>query len=328
MTPSRRPPHCKTCHKPLKGHKRAVCEFIDVLSPPTSVPTPTAPQTLNRSARGRKSNPQPVEKAPTLSPQSSEILNNLLRTNSRTFPPIKGPTAKENRRSSRNFMIGGQPVESLHAVLERLTTSEGKEQGTSERKYTPTEVDGGEESLEPEFFLSRVPTQVGAPSSSFSVSQKLHAEVSGGDTNSTFVVSQQLGLEISHDSNAQDIQEQHSADVTIQNFLGRMSQSSKQPLAMIFSFPTSAIPRLEDEARRLGLVLHVLPLPTSSDEWTPVVVGKDAAAITRLLEDSEKLAQTVRQSGASIGRDFNFRLSHVVVGSLGALATWAGLAYS
>ncbi|KAF8489116.1 hypothetical protein JB92DRAFT_1395923 [Gautieria morchelliformis] len=32
MTSGRKPPHCKTCHKPLKGHKRGVCDLSHVPS--------------------------------------------------------------------------------------------------------------------------------------------------------------------------------------------------------------------------------------------------------------------------------------------------------
>lgn len=287
-----------------------------------------SPPRSTRSANVKKSTPQPLETASTLSPQSSQILNNLLRANSGSFPTIEVPASVGNRRSPRASLGTKKPTESLHEALARLSANEEEE-----RNYPPTEVDN-EESAEPDDAPSPVLTQTSPPDKLPTASPQLALDGSRASTPMPGAT-KQPGLEPSL-SSIQGIRKQPSvynsdlasADVSIQNFLDTMSQSSHHPPAMIFSFPTSAVPSLEEGAHRLGLFVHVLSLASAKEEWVPVVIGKDANAIEKLLQDSEKLAQAVRQSGTQIGGDFRLGMSHIVVGTLGVMATWAGLAYS
>ncbi|KAF8592597.1 hypothetical protein K439DRAFT_23435 [Ramaria rubella] len=262
---TRKPPHCRTCHKPLKGHKRGICELPEVPSPSKS---PVSSRSA--SAKTRKSAPLPVQALPSLSSQSSQILNDLLRANSYSAPPLQVPEIKRNNP-----------------------------RGASEEL-----VPNAEEAI------PWVPTQTNILFSSKrqAASKKI------------------VKLEDSPPRTSQASFNVSSADVAIQSFLEGMAKNPQHPPATIFSFPPDDVLSLQNYVKGCGLHMHILSLP--KDEWVLVVIGRDADAIAKLLEDSEKLAGGLRRPDKFKVSEFDLGISHIVVGAIGVLATWAGLAYA
>lgn len=119
------------------------------------------------------------------------------------------------------------------------------------------------------------------------------------------------------------------ADLAIRNFLESMSNNPDNPPAALFSFPIDCIPSLQKIVQNGGLYMLICSLPESKDGWVPIAVGRSLEAVGSLLEDGEKLALGLRRPEKFKAHEWDLGIRHVVVGALGgALATWAGLAYS
>jgi hypothetical protein len=328
MTSSRKPPHCKACHKPRKGHKRGICDLNDMPSSTTIQPSCAVNATTQKSA--------PFERLPTLSTESSQILNDILRANSRSASLVHVPEVKRagRRRSGRR----GELDELLRAAYDCLPADNEKEQKPSEGTLLPLKRDElgelpvaeAKESLPVQSQTSTHPS-----STSCIVSQQLVVKASNtGSTLDplTITMCQKLKLEDSTRGATASSQQQFSAsdvpsaELTIQNFLVGMARNPEHPPSTIFSYPVDGIVSLKESVKSHGLCMHVLSLP--KEKWVPVVIGRDTEAIKRLLEDGETLAQGLRRPDKFKAHEFDLSMSHVVVGALGALATWAGLAYS
>ena len=320
MTPGRKTPHCKTCHKPLKGHRRGICDNTDEPSSPAVLPP-----SCSVGAKTQKSAPPPLE---TLSTESKQILNDLLRANSHTAPPLQVPEFRPTkpRRSGRGVKQDELLRDALDAEIEEQKPSENP---------TPSEHD--ESNAMPGAWEKSVPqiqsqTSTLPWSSSHVLSQQLTVKASskGSSVDPLIVtISQQLKLEDFTPGGPQfSVSDVPPASLIIQNFLDGMARSPQLPPAIIFSYPIDGMRSLEDNVKSHGLCMHILSLPKSKEEWSPVVIGRDKNAITKLLEDGERLAQGLRRPDKFNVRELDLRMSHVVVGALGALATWAGLAYA
>ncbi|KIJ56485.1 hypothetical protein M422DRAFT_773285 [Sphaerobolus stellatus SS14] len=263
--------HCKTCHKPLKGHSRELCNLV--IDIPSSPAKDSSTPLLRRT---RKSAP-----LPTLSPESGVVLNNLLRAHSFSAPPpISSPQVKREKGKRRVVVY----EESLQETLDRIAVEEGDGSSSNASKH---EI----EIIEP------------------------------------------LTIQITHHLKLEDpiagpsSSEGPPADLAMQNFLNAMSNNPDNPPAALFSFPKNAVSSLRDMVEASGLFMVVVSLPDTKDNWIPLVVGRSLQAIGSLLDDGERLALGLRRPLKFNASEWDLGFSHVVVGALGALATWAGLAY-
>jgi len=117
------------------------------------------------------------------------------------------------------------------------------------------------------------------------------------------------------------------ADLALQNFLDAMSNNPDNPPAAVFTFPKNAVSALQDMVQHSGLYMIVFALPQATDNWTTVVVGRNLDSIGKVLDDGEKLALALRRPEKFQLSDWNLGISHLLVGALGAIGMWAGLAY-
>jgi hypothetical protein len=273
----------------------------------------------------------PLDRVPTLSTDSSQILNDILRANSHSAPVQILDKRTGPRRSGRVHNRNELQREALGCA-----TVDEEEQKPGDRATTQSKVLPGASEKE---YIRQVQSHTSPlpQTSSRIVSQELVVKTSRtGSAMDPLVItmSQQLKLEDSaaggpcSDQQKLSTSEPPSVSLTIQDFVARMAGNLEHPSATMFSYPIDCMESLGDCVRNHGLCMHILSLPDSEEKWVPVVIGRDTNAVTKLLEDGEKLARGLRRPDTSKVREFDLGLSHVVVGALGALATWAGLAYS
>ncbi|KAF8528825.1 hypothetical protein BU17DRAFT_60605 [Hysterangium stoloniferum] len=302
----RKAPHCKKCHQPLKGHRRGVCDTteqdIKSSTPETSLKSRTRRKSapldrtvssvaLSDAPRQRKSAPFSLDNdtLPSLSPQSSEILHNLLRENSLSDPATSAPTSGKKPWRSVHFDQVEQTrlEESLPDALEKLSTKNKEEEEVDnvvEEGFTPQPKADCESSIKYE-----VPDSV-------------------------------------------------STKESLVTFLTSMFQNPQHPPATMFSFPFADLLMLRSAVSSQKLYMCILTLPETDAEdgkleveWVPVIVGRTLTAITKLLEEGERVADALEAMNSKEKTPvakMRLVLSHVAVGTLGALATWAGLAYT
>lgn len=324
MSSGRKTPHCKTCHKPRKGHKRGACDLNDMRSYSTDDPHLYA-TTPNSS---------PLRRLPTLSTESSQILNDILLANSRPAglicsPGVKGVASKKSSRwayKSLREALDTLPADNVNGL------KPGEETSLSLKRNKSSELPGAE--TKSSLPLGESKTKSLSLSKPCVVSQQLLVKASskGPNLEPLMITMSQITLNDStcgetckspQEFSASDIP---SAELTIQHFLDGMARNQELPPSTILSYPVDNMASLEEIVKSHGLRMHVLSLP--KEKWVPVVIGRSTDAITKLLEDGEKLTQSMRRVDEVKAHKFDLRMSHVVVGALGALATWAGLAYS
>jgi len=248
----------------------------------------------SNALRQRKSAPFPQSTSvdndtlPSLSPHSSEILHNLLRENSFSNPAPSAPASKRNPRRSVHF----DQVEQVK-IEESLPNA-------LEKLSTKDDEEEGDNGAE----------QCVTPQPA------THCE--------SLIKYEAPDSVLTKDS--------------LVTFLTSMSQNPQHPPAAMFSFPFTDLLMLRSAVSSQKLYMCILTLPgtdvedgKSEAEWVPVVVGRTMTTITELLEKGEKAADALKANSSKEQipvAKMRLGLSHVAVGTMGVLATWAGLAYS